>query len=792
MNIKVLGLIFVNLLLFNLEDSFSQKTISGKIVDTLNKPLSANIFVNDYTQNKIVTIETSDKSGSFLINLPDLHNIELVVRSTGFKEQIIKVKDTISQNIIVRMEEASNTLKEVTVSASKPLIERKIDRLVFKVENSISTIGTDAYEVLSKAPSVRIQAESIGIIGRNSVSVTINSRFTHMSGTSLVNYLRTINAEEIKEIEIITNPSAKYDASGNSGLINIILKKNNVVGFNGSLNTGVLLGKYPTAGLTNLFNYNVNKIHINSNLTGSLGKNYSYTNSFFDRPDFGSYDFYTNVSKRKSFRGSISVDYDASKSTSLGLKFEQSINRVDNSNIRNITFKSTIIDSLITTPGYNDISFNNTSAYFYIQHEIDTNGKKLVFDINYLRYGNESNSLYVSRTFDTQTNENTNIDAITSLNDQTSHILSSSIDFTFPLRSVDLEYGGKASFIKNNNLLDYSVSSFLPQGQLNLFDYSENIFSLYLSGEKKIKSWEFKAGLRMEHTYTNAISSTTFSNFKNNYTSYFPTVYVNYKINETKTLGISYGKRITRPYFDFLNPSRVYSSIYNYEEGNPYLLPSFTHNFELSLTTEKLLTSIYASILKNGFSNLTIVNPQGSTSIRTAQNFLDNYQYGLSESYTFNKKKWFESNNQFNIYFSEDIFDERLNVNKRKYISSYFSTDNTFIINKKKTIRTNVRFSYQFPEMFDFDKREGYYVLSASFSANLLKRKLTIAMSGNDILKSGKIITNGIANNVVRRFEYYTDNRTFRLALIYRFGTNKNDKRFRDTSMEESTRIKNN
>ena len=773
--------------------TLSQSIIKGQVTDYNNRPInSANIVLRDTKKNTVKYVQIADSTGAFKFEATKFIDAELRIISMGFREEHVQIKDIPFQNILVRLKELPNNLKEVIVSARLPLIERKIDRLVFKIENSISIIGSDAYEVLSKAPSVRTGEDGISIIGKNEVRIMVDSRLTQLSGSNLINYLRSINAEEIKEIEIITNPSAKYEASGNSGLINIILKKNKIIGYNGSINTGLLVGKYATTGLTGLFNYNVNKLHINSNLTGSLGKNYSYTNGLFKRPEYKSEDFYTNISKRRSLRGSASIDYDLSKFTALGIKFEQVNNGVDNYNDRNVTYiGSRGIDSLIHTPGGSAINYNNSSVYFYLQHLLDTSGKKIDFDASFIRYGNSSNNQFASSTSTPASNIERETEAVNSLTDQTIDVFSTKLDFTFPSKFLDLEYGGKASFIHNNSLLDYSSTALLKSEQQNTFDFNEHLFAVYLSAEKKIKSWNFKAGIRAEHTYTKVIANTVPSLFTRSYTNLFPTVYINYQIDDSKTIGVSYGKRINRPFYDFLNPARIYFSQFNYEEGNPNLIPSFTHNFEINFNTDELQTSLYATILKNGFSLLTIIDPQSAVTIQTPINFLDSYQYGISESYTFNKFKWLESNNQINVYLEWDYFNSVYAAENRKFMSAYISTDNTAILNKSKTLRVNLRLFYQFPETYDFDNRKGYYSLNASFAASLLKRKLTIGINGTDILKTANIVSSGILNNVSRKFEYYTDNRTFRLSFIYRFGTNKNNKLFRDSSIEESERIKN-
>ena len=788
--IKKLLVITLTLIIYINLKIFGQQIVNAKVLDKDKPIVSATITLWDIKLNQKIEIFSSNADGITIIKSNTFLNKELRVSSIGYKEERIKLKDTAYQSVSIYLQSISNSLKEISIASKKSLIERKTDKLIFKVENSLSTIGSNAFEALSKAPGVRTDDNSISIIGRGSVGLMINSRFLNLSGSTLVNYLRTINAEEIKQIEIITNPSSKYEATGNSGLINIVMKKDVLLGYNGSISTGILVGKYATTGLTNLFSYNINKLHINSNLTGSLGKNYSYSNGFFDRPDVRSEDLLTNRSSRKNIRGSLSMDYDYSKSTSFGIKLEQVDYGSRNKNTRYLTYRSDKIDSSIFTPGINKENSNNSSVYFYLEHQLDTSGKKLDFDMSYLAFDNNNRNEFQSQLVIGSSPGS--LESLKTFNNQSITILSSKLDFTYPTKLINLEYGAKASYIQANNQLDYYSSSFLPDGQNNVFDYNEQLFALYFSAQKEFKFWDVKVGLRAENTQTNLLSTSVATVFKRNYINLFPTIYLNYKVDESRTIGLAYGRRINRPYFDFLNPAQLYLSKYNIEQGTPTLKPSFIHNIEINFNTNKFQTALYAFILKDGFSSITLLDPNTTLSIQSPLNFIDINKFGLNESYTFDKLDWLESNNEFNLYFEKDYLNSALAVPRSAYISAYLSTDNTIVWNKAKTIRANFRFSYQFPERTDLDTRKGFYQLNMGLSASLLKKKLTLALNGNDILRTGYVISNGIANNVKRRFEYYTDNRTFRLSIVYRYGSNKNNKRFRDSSMEESDRIKRN
>ena len=767
--------------------SFGQNFILGKVIDKENVPIpSANLVLLDSIKKTILLVQIADSAGTFKIELKNNRFKFLKVSAVGFMDKFVDLKNFPSQNLLVRLQESNNQLKQVNISANKPLIERKIDRLIFRVENSISAIGSNALEVLAKAPNVRASDGGISIVGRSSVGIMINSRLINLSGESLTNYLRSINADQIKEIEIISNPPSKYEAAGNSGLLNIILKKNSALGLTGSIALTSYIGKYAAVGPTVTLNYNKKKFHINSNLSAGYGKYYSYKNSTVLRPIALTRDDYNNTNKRGSIVGSVSFDYDVSQKSSIGIKFEGTGSNLNDKNERNVRYSNLSIDSILNVDGNDKRKTRNQSVFFYYQKKLDTTGKILDFDMGYLNYKNNTDNYFAGNTLNVLSDVERKSAEVSALQNQGTHIFSTKLDLTLPNKIVNVEIGGKLSLVESNSALNYRSLFLSVPVQNNKFNYKENIAALYLSAQKTVKNWSFKAGLRAENTSTTNNSTDV---FKQNYTNFMPTGYINYTFTGKQVLGVSYGKRLNRPTYESVNPARLYTSNYNYEEGTVDLQPSKSQIIELNFSSKNFSSVIYATTIKNGFSWISILQPDNLVVSYKPQNFADDFIFGLSESYTFNKLKWLESNNQFDIYHEKDSY-RLAGLTSRSNLSAYFSSDNSFIMNSTKTLKSSFRFFYQFPEISDLDRRRSYYGLNAGISASLMQKKFNISFNVNDIFRTSKIITESSINNVDRRIENYNESRNFRLTFSYRFGNRKNEKSFRDSSIEGADRIK--
>ncbi|WP_051604487.1 outer membrane beta-barrel family protein [Flavobacterium sasangense] len=779
---------------------FSQIKISGQIEDNKNNPIE---FVEVQLQNKdsiIFKSELTNAEGKFVIET-EKGEYSLIVRQLGViyhKQKINVNQDTFIG--IINITEKEQQLQEVVIISKKKLMERKVDRLIFNVENSISASGGDAIDALKITPSIRIQNDQISMIGKNQMGVMVDDKLIQLSGDDLINFLKTISSDNIKNIEVITTPPAKYSAEGNSGLVNIKLKKSKKDSWNASINSAYRQATYATGSVGGNFNYQKNKISIFSNVNSSNGATAPIETSRIYYPN----QLWSNKSDRKDFVNNINarigIDYQISKKVSMGLQYLGSSSKpnIDENNLTSITNNLNQINSFIKTDANNKRKNYANSLNWHTAYEIDTIGTKISIDFDYFKYNNEDDRIFKSNSLDSFGNitPNTHISANNKNKNYFSNY-SGSIDVEMPLKWANLSYGGKISFNKNNSDVSYfdltNGNPVFDQSQSNQFNYDENIVALYFSGTKEIsKKWEAQIGLRMESTITTGISNTLNQQNNNNYTKLFPTCYITYKQNENNMFSLNYSKRINRPLFFSLNPFRWYSNQFSYSEGNPFLQPSYTHNLEFVYTNKQNWESkIYFSNTNAGISQVTFIDNNSNIQATQYLNSFNTTIIGLSESYTFDKIEFWESYNSLDLTYNKTNSLLSFTNQKREGVNTYFSTNNTFFINKQKTIILNLNFWLSPNGVSDLDESTTSNQLDISMKFFFFEKNLQLALIGNDIFSSNRPTYISYSNNIKQEYNNYYDQRFFRLSLTYKLGNSKIKTTKRKFSNEtEQNRIK--
>ncbi|WP_347218862.1 TonB-dependent receptor [Chryseobacterium sp.] len=759
---------------------FAQITFTGKIIGEDNKPIEY-AEVSLLTKDSIaVKSSLSNEQGNFILEAPQGSYIFIVKH---FKQilHIGSVELTKTLNIGTVKADNTTNLKEVIIQKKRKIIERKVDRLIFNVENSISATGGDALDALKITPSIRVQNEQISMVGKSGMSLMVDDRMIQLSGEELMNFLRSIPSDNIKSIEVITNPPAKYDAEGNSGIVNIKLKKAKIDSWNAMVSSSYLQSTYPTGRLNASFDYKKNKINFFSNISYSKG---SIKRTEKDEIYYPNRTWITDFNKRlftDAIGGKIGFDYKLSKKWTIGTLYFGNSGRPESREedfgaIRN---SANQIDSLIHTNA-NTLKKNwSHSINIYNKIELDTLGRVITTDFDYLTWNSEDN-----RNFTTQnllsngTPTNNSFLSVNNLGNQKVQNVSGKFDVDYPFQGFNFAFGGKVSFIKTDYDFKYynktDGSAILDPNQSNSFSYNENTQALYVTGSKKFgkEKWETQVGLRMENTQKEGISHTLNQRDKNNYLELFPTFYLLYKANENNTYSINYGRRIERPRYSRLNPFRYYSSAYNYTEGNPGLLPQFSNNIELKhVFKDNLTTSITYTREAQGYGEVSFVN--NNNQYFTQLNYFTNNNIQLSESYTFNKFSWWESSNQADLYYSTVSFTKDVNLEQVKGWGFYFSTNNTFVLNKKKTIKASINYWFQAPEYDLQNRNKGYSSLDIGVRFSFLQNKLLLNAAVQDIFRTNRSHQTTYTTNIKQIYSSYNDSRLFRLSLTYKFGSSK-------------------
>ncbi|MRX67185.1 Outer membrane receptor proteins, mostly Fe transport [Flavobacterium resistens] len=769
-------LIFLILPLFCLAQSFQLK---GKISDEKSPLEWADISISN-VEGKIIDGTTSKQDGSFEISLKKgTYKINIsLLGFTDYEKEISLEKDT--DLAIITLKENETKLVEVVVQSKKKTIEQKIDRLVYNPENNATTVGGDALSAINTAPGVVVQNNAINILGKGTSRVMIDGRMIELTGEELNNFLKSISASDIKNIEIISNPSSKYEAEGTGGLINVVMKKGARDSWKNTTTASYDQNKYGIFALRNNFFYNKNKFRFSATINGKTG----YRNI---EENLDMY-FVEGPSKMKAVTkldednvsGKIALDYDFSEKTTIGfqiLKDKSNPNfntdiRIDNYNAQNE------LNNYILNESFLDRESGNETYNLHLITKLDPLNRKLSFDVDFFNYNSKFDREFIANNY---APDGTFIDVNQSgrnISNQDIDNLSFKADMEHPLKALNLSYGAKVSFTNSkSDALFYNTITGTPvldTNQSNQFEYTENNQAIYISGDKKInEKWNFQLGLRLENTQTSGFSKTLNQETINNYFKLFPTLFASYQKNENNSFSFNYGKRIRRPSFSLLNPFRVYISSNSYSEGNPFLKPSFSDNFEFAYSYKKILrTSVFANYITDGYGVIFTSNPETLTQVVTRENYFKGLNYGIGETYSATFADWWESENS--LYFSgSDIkFIKDINATPVNGLQVDFSTNNTFSFGKSSKLQ--VDFNYTAPYKSGLYETGYTSSLNIGFKQDLLSKAMQISFLINDIFNTSYLKNDvSVVNGVKQVYSQNESNRFARLTVVYNFGNKK-------------------
>ena len=761
-------IILILTLFINSTIVWGQLKITGTVIDTVGTPL-VYATVKLLANNTAIQTTSSDSIGNF--SFTGLANGEYRVEGSyiGAKEMSKVFRLNKDTSVMIVIIQSKTVLKTVKVTANKPLLERKIDRLVFNVENSIAAKGTDLSEAIALTPLVKVDDNGISIVGKSGVSVMINDRILNISGADLVNYLKSLRSDDVAKIEVITAPPSKYEAHGNSGLINIVLKKNPVLGWSGNVSSSYSQGIYPS--LSDNLNLNYQSHKLSSSLKLRQYNRKSYITEATD--DIGATSLLSSdprINKPFGIGANVGVDYKISKRSSAGFIYDigETNSRVHSHNT-NVYQTNDHTDSVLTTISNNTNPATTQTLNVYFDHKLDSNSKTLSAGFNFF-----SNTPETKIDFETESDQDTIPEIVKSYNGIKYNIWSAQSDLVLPYHGSNIETGIKFTNFDNNSDIDYY--NFIQDkytkdsSRSNLFDYNEKNLAGYISVQKDFdKKWSAKGGLRYEYSIIDAYSPTTGARNESEYGKLFPTAYITYKPDDSHTLSINYSKRINRPFFRALNPARVYSNPYTYYTGNPILLPSYSHNIELSYLYKGILSlSLYGEKLENGYGFIVMIdNPYKVTDTK---NYLTQYNAGLTATLNLKILPWWENSSYAGFGLSDSRSSIADVVTQNGYSFNY-GIYNTFSLNKIASMF--VRFSQSLPSTHSNAYSANRYSLSSGFRVSLANKKFQFNATVNDLLKSdvdkGKIYF----KDFTQYHSTYYDTRRLNLVVTYTFGKSK-------------------
>lgn len=770
-------LIFLVLPLFCLAQSTLK--LKGKIASETAPLEWADISILNQ-EGKIIHGTTTKQDGSFEIILKS-GSYKIGISLSGFadyEKEISLEKDTDLGTIILKENETK--LVEVIVQTKKKTIEQKTDRLVYNLENNVTTTGGDALSAINTAPGVVVKNDLITILGKGTSRVMIDGRLIELTGEELNNFLKSISAADIKNIEIISNPPAKYEADGFGGLINIIMKKGVRDSWKNTTTASYDQNKYGIYTLRNNFFYNKNKFRFSASVNGKTGYKNADENLEMYFPDGLSNMASTTKVKNENLSGKLALDYDFSERTTFGFQILNDRNnpdfgsdiRIDKYNVQNELQNVTLNNS------FTDKGSKNQTYNAHLITKLDSLDRKLSFDVDYFNYNSKFDRDFVANNY-TPDMEFIDVNqAGRNISNQDIDNWSFKADMQHPFKAINLSYGAKMSFTNSvSDVLFYDTMSgnpVLDPSQSNKFKYTENNQAVYINGDKKLnEKWNLQVGLRLENTQTNGFSETLNQENVNDYLKLFPTFYASYKRNENNTFSLNYGKRINRPRFDLLNPFRIYINSNSYSEGNPFLKPSFSDNFELAHSYKEVLrTSVFVNVIENGYGVIFTSIPETNTQIVTRENYFKGLNYGLGESYSASFGDWWQSENSVYFLGSETKFIKDINATPSNSMQIDFSTNNTFILGK--TTKLQMDFSYSTPVKSGLYEVGYASSFDIGFKQDLFNNKMQIALLANDIFNTSYLKDFvSVVNGVKQVYSQNESNRFVRLSVVYNFGNKK-------------------
>lgn len=771
-----------------------QRKINGTVVNTQNEKLPL-VSIEVYNlQNILIKKITTNENGGFTLEGISEKSVKLLIKDLEYtqleKDLDLEKQDTLLQ-IVLKKE--IQEIQEVVMTRQKPLVKRKIDRLEFNVENSnISSLN--AWEILKKTPGITASNDVLAIKGSQSILVTINDKKVMLTGDELKNLLENTQGEEVKSVEVITNPPARYEASG-SAVLNIVMKKNKVEGYRGILSSKYVQTQYAkgVAGISQY--YKKDKLSLMGSYFLGNGTYYregtDYVNYVEDKTRW------VSTMNRKDHNKSqntlnFNVEYEVDSLTNVSLNYSGffSPKSFGTYHVPTLIYNSqnNIESNYVTINDHESRSINNSLSF---QVERKLNKKSKLTWTNYFAGNNarKYQNVITALNFANQAPKENNFITHDKSNVQ---LYSTQADYQWKNDQWELESGAKYSFVKTNSQLEFSDNE---NGQLqyrgdksNAFDYKEHNFGLYSSLAYNPGKWNFKAGLRAEKTDLEGIVSEPYEVNKNRYWKLFPTLYAQYTTESNHQFGLSYGKRISRPSYSWLNPAKSYYNLFSYFQGDPKLKATIIHNLNFTYTWKEWNLDLYYRKEMYPSMEISYQEPSTNSLIYHFTNIEKGQAYGLSVYKNFQIKPWWSLSVSENLEHNENYFvgiDGILYKNKVWNLSSDVST--SFTLDKSSDWKLEVGHRYNSPSI------QGTFRISGSSSTYLvmnkkfLNKKLDASLFFNDIFKTSKEKISTKYANQDNYFQDYRDTQSFSVSLKYNFGNQavKNAKTIKKTTEQD-------
>ena len=773
-------------------------SVSGKITDTLsnqNLPFAMVLLLSD----TIRQVTQTDKEGNFNFENLKPGSYSLQVKYLGYRDKTTGPFQLSTQSLVlpaIGMLSVSYDLNTHQVTALKPLIEQTADKMIIHVAESPLATGNTLEELLRRSPGVRLDDDGSITLNGKKVMVYVNDRPSYFTAAMLKNLLLSTASNAVDKIELIANPSVKYDAAA-SAIINIKLKKSGKSGTNGSLNVGGGGGRYGRYTAGGDLNYRNDNVNIYGNY------NYQRNEQFYDVHtarildaeyiDEGNYE----VRKKDVHNVNAGISYTINKKNNIGLDLKGNFLGRDRDGIDQTMFhasQSAPFDSLLNMHTLGHANINNYSANLFYQHNFDSTGTQLSINGDYAYYDQRWKDNFNTAYLDNQMKVYQMPYVIRNSSPVSVAIRSVSADFTRPTKIGVFDAGLKTVFVKTDSDIRWEVldnDTWVNDAtKTNHFIYDENVNAGYINYHNQFKKWVLQAGVRVENTHVKGNSITNSSVFTKDYTGVYPGFTLQYKASASQRFGLSVRRSIDRPQYEYVNPFLFFRSKYYYFQGNPALNPQNSTSVELSHSwKQRLFTTLSISRTNDVIAGVYKAGPN-KVLITTYQNVTRFDNYNLSVTYSTALTKWWNTMNSVQLYYMHYDYDD-ITLPKSKP-GAYVISNNTFSIPRLFTLELNAIYSSR--SNTGLGALTSYFVLNTGVQRNVLKNKGTLKLSVNDIFRGQQFTLASDYQQVNIRQHFLFDSRFAMLSFTYRFGNSKIKPRTeRQTGIEkEKKRIQSN
>jgi iron complex outermembrane receptor protein len=789
--------------------SQSNGKITGIVTDQHKKGLaSTTVSLLHVKDSGLVKAAITDGGGKFEILVSKSGSFLLSYSLVGFEKSysaVFSVKDGQTVNVDpVALSPQVSKLQGVTVTSKKPMIEVKADKTVFNVEASINATGSNALELLQKSPGIQVDNnDNISMKGKTGVRVYVDGKMMQLDTKDLAAYLKSINSNDIEAIEMISNPSAKYDASGNAGIINIRLKKNKRFGTNGSTSLGLVQGVKPKGNGSVNLNYRDKKINLFSNVSANIGDYQNILKLYRVQKDTLYDQKSVNINSNKNVNVKAGADYFIDSKSTIGVMATTSFGNSEwRSDSKTPIYYQPSGEFVKTLQAYNTVPGHRTNANFNVNYRYaDTTGREINFDGDYglfrgtgrsyqpnYYFGDNNNLLY---SIINRNSAPTDID-----------IYTAKLDVEQKLGKAKLGYGLKTSFVTTRNSFDFfnDNSSGVPVKILersNSFSYKENVNAGYVNYRREMsEKWSFQAGLRAEQTNSDGILTRADgtvqddNRVKRSYLDFFPSAAVTWNVNKKNSFNLTFSRRIDRPTYQDLNPFENKLDELTYEKGNAFLRPQYTNSVELTHTFIGMInTTVGYSHVKDYATQVT--DTVGNATFIQQENLATQDILSFSIGSPLPIKKWW--NGYANVWYNYQMFDGAINGKALSInIPSYGAyVQQTFTLGKDYSAELSSYFNG--PSVWGATwKTKPQGGVDVGLQKAIFQKNATIKVSATDIFKTNPWTAVSDFGGTYIKGSGEWESRTFRVSFNWRFGSNQiKTSRERKTGLEsEAKRIK--